>query len=217
MTTREEEYRSILARYLPLSAVEPVYRFVSGNGVRFKITKVRTSKLGDYRRPSLQHPYHEISVNGDLPKHFFLMVLLHEMAHMNTFLAYGRSVQPHGHEWQEQYRRLLIEYFNEGHFPPETQPLFKRYTARIPLNRTAGQELELALKRYGMPEDNKGCLTLNELPLNTCFQLKNKPGMVFINLEKRRTRHLCLEKNTKRKYLISGNAEVECTPPTRQT
>ena len=209
MATREEEYKSILSRYLPHTAVEPIYRFVSENSVRFKITPVRTSKLGDYRCPSPQHPYHEISVNGDLPEYFFLMVLLHEMAHMKTFITFGRRVQPHGHEWQEQYRQLLIEYFNGGHFPPETYPLFKRYTSRIPLNRAAGQALEQALKKYGMPEDDAMHMTLAELPLNASFQLKNKPGRVFIHLEKRRTRHLCKEKLTGRQYLVSGIAEIE--------
>lgn len=208
MPTREEQYKSILSRYLPSTAVEPIFRFVSDNNVRFKITRVRTSKLGDYRCPSPQHPCHEISVNGDLPQYFFLLVLLHEMAHLNTFLAFGRKVQPHGHEWQEHYRRLLIEYFNGGHFPPDTYHLFKRYTAHIPLNRAAGQELELKLKRYGLPEDDTTHLTLADLPIGSAFRLKSKPERLFVNLEKRRTRHLCSEQNSTRRYLISGTAEV---------
>lgn len=209
MASCEEEYKSILARYLPSSAVEPVYRFITEHKVRFRITPVRTSKLGDYRRPSPQNPYHEISVNGDLPEYFFLMVLLHEMAHLKTFAAYGRRVQPHGHEWQEQYRQLLIQYFNEGHFPVETYPLFKRYTNHVPLNRAAGQELEKALRRYGMTESETPQTTLDDLPQGACFRLKSKPDMVFVNIERRRTRHLCSEKGTGRQYLVSGTAEVE--------
>lgn len=209
MANREEEYKSILSVFLPSTAVEPVYCFVRENNVRFRITAARTSKLGDYRRPSPQHPFHEISINGDLPKYFFLMVLLHEMAHLKTFVTYGRDVQPHGHEWQEQYRQLLIKYFNEGHFPAETYPLFRRYTDHVPLNRAAGQELEKALKHYGMVQNEKPQTILDDLPSGTSFRLKSQPDRVFINLEKRRTRHLCSEKGTGRKYLVSGNAEVE--------
>lgn len=206
--TREEEYKSILARYLPPTAVEPIYSFISENSVRFKISASRTSKLGDYRCPSPEHPHHEISVNGDLPQYFFLMVLLHEMAHMKTFLAYGRKVQPHGHEWQQQYRNLLIEYFNGGHFPPETYPLFKKYTSHIPLNRAAGQALEKALKKYGLEENDISHLTLSDIPIGSCFRLQSKPDRTFKNIEKRRTRHLCVDVKTNLRYLISGSAEV---------
>lgn len=209
MTSNKEESKSILARHLPSSAVETVYRFVSENKVYLRITPTRTSKLGDYRCPSPQHPFHEISVNGDLPEYLFLMVLLHEMAHLKTFVAYGRSVQPHGHEWQEQYRQLLIQYFNEGHFPAETYPLFKSYTTRIPLNHAAGQKLEQALKHHGMTENEVQQTTLNDLPLGSCFRLKSQPDRVFINLGKRRTRHLCSDKKTGRQYLVNGAAEVE--------
>ena len=206
--TREEEYKTILARYLPLTAVEPIYKFVSENGVRFKIAPSRTSKLGDYRRPTPQHPYHEISVNGDLPKYFFLMVLLHEMAHLKTNQAFGRGVQPHGHEWQAQYRNLLVEYFNAGHFPADTYPLFKKYTSHIPLNRAAGDALEQAMKRYGLPEDDVSHITLSELPLGSSFRLKNKPDRLFTVIEKRRTRFLCEEMRNHQRYLVSGAAEV---------
>lgn len=208
---REEEYKSILSRYLPASAVEPVYNYVCKNSVRLKITPVRTTKLGDYRCPTPQRPCHEISINGDLPKYFFLMVLLHEMAHMNTFLVYGRKVQPHGHEWQEHYRRLLIEYFVGGHFPPETYPLFKRYTARIPLNRAAGQELEKVLKRDGMAAGDDSCMTLAELPIGSSFRLKSKPDKLFVSIEKRRTRYLVSDSRTGLRYLISGAAEILAT------
>lgn len=208
MGTREEEYKAILARYLPQSAVEPIYKFISENKVQFKITPSRNSKLGDYRCPTPLHPNHEISVNGDLPQYFFLMVLLHEIAHLNTFLTFGRNVQPHGHEWQQQYRNLLIQYFNGGHFPPECYPLFKNYTSHIPLNRAAGQALEQTLKRYGLPENKEQYLILSELPLGTRFRLKTKPERVFKSIEKRRTRYLCEDVHTTLRYLVNGSAEV---------
>ena len=208
MENRERKYKEILRTYLPLTAVAPIYEFIVANNVRFRITATRSSKLGDYRSPSPRHPFHEISVNGDLPQYFFLMVLLHEMAHLNTFTNYGRGMQPHGHQWQEEYRQLLIEYFNGGHFPPETFPLFKRYTSRIPLNHAAGLELEQALKRYGIADDDEAHMTLDDLPIGSTFSLKSKPDKVFMRIEKRRTRYLCNDTQTGRQYLISGSAEV---------
>lgn len=205
---KAEQYRTTLARYLPSSAVEPIFNYLNANSVHFHITRQRTSKLGDYRMPQPNHNYNEISVNGDLTPHLFLLVLLHEMAHLETFNVYGRTVQAHGHEWQQQYRNLLIQYFNEGHFPPEVYPLLKKYTAHIPLNRAAGNELERKLKEIDNPETEKELL-LKDLPLGSRFRLKSRQQIVFRSIEKRRTRFRCNDEATGRAYLVSGDASVE--------
>lgn len=212
MTDTERHNKEILARYLPQSAVEPIFDFLNANQVHFHITRQRASKLGDYRMPQLRHPYHEISVNGDLTPHMFLLVLLHEMAHLNTYLRYQRSVQPHGHEWQQQYRDFLVSYFNAGHFPEETRTLFAKYTSRIPLNRAAGTELEQRLREIDNPEAVKSALKLKELAAGTCFILNNGQKMVLRIQEKLRTRYKCKEVFTGRLYSVSGNADVTVVP-----
>ncbi|MBP5190576.1 MAG: hypothetical protein J6031_06635, partial [Bacteroidales bacterium] len=70
--TNEEQNKAILRRYLPPSAVNPIYDYIVANGVHFHIKRQRTSKLGDYRMPQPRHNYNEISVNGDLSPHLFL-------------------------------------------------------------------------------------------------------------------------------------------------
>lgn len=210
----EQEYKEILGRYLPASAVDPIYNFIADNSIHLHITRKRTSKLGDYRYPQPSHNYHEISVNGDLSPHFFLLVLLHEMAHLNTFLAHGRNVQPHGHEWQNQYRSLLLKYFNEGHFPTEVAETMARYTAHIPLNRAAGVELERKLRELDASASGGSTpaepeLTLSDLPIGSLFRLKNRPQTIFRSIEKRRTRYRCIDQQTRLSYLVSGSAAVE--------
>ena len=110
-----EEYKSILAKYLPIEVVDSIYDYLNRFSVHLHITRKRSSKLGDYRWPQRGHNYQEISVNGDMNRYQFLMVLLHEMAHLNTHQRHGNEVQPHGHEWQEEYRMLLRQYL--GYFP----------------------------------------------------------------------------------------------------
>lgn len=206
--TPEEHNKVILARYLPPSAINPVFDFLNTHSVHFHITPQRSSKLGDYRWPQTRHTFHEISVNGDLSPHLFLLVLLHEMAHLLVFQQYGRTVQPHGHQWQQQYAALLIQYANEGHFPPEARPLLARYTHRIPLNRATGKTLERFLQQYDRPQDAVDLL-LRDLPIGSCFRLLNHPQQRFRSIEKRRTRYRCTDLSSGRDYLVSGDAPVQ--------
>ena len=206
--TPEEHNKAILARYLPPSAIPPVYDFLNSHSVHFHITPQRSSKLGDYRCPQPRHTYHEISINGDLAPHLFLLVLLHEMAHLVTYLEHGHTVQPHGHQWQQHYATLITQYAAAGHFPPEAQPLIKRYTRRIPLNRAAGRQLEQLLLQIDRPQEAARQTHLRDLPLGATFRLQNRPHSTFRSLELRRTRYRCTELDTGRTYLISADAPV---------
>ena len=225
--SNEEKYRRILSNHLPAEAVEWVYGYLNLHKVHFHITRERMSKLGDYRWPQPErdqrerivskrndHTFHEISVNGDLNRWFFLWVFLHEAAHLETYLKYTShlspftshlSPSPHGHEWQEEYRQLLIAHADL--FPPEVQLLLKKYTRRIPLSHPVGKQIEEALHRYDADYDPDR-LTLDQLSVGDRFRLKRKPDLLFEALEKRRTRWLCRECASLRQYLVNGSAEV---------
>ena len=201
-----EEYKAILAKYMPAAAVEPVHDFMDKYCVHLHITRKRTSKLGDYRWPQRGHNYQEISVNGDMNPYQFLMVLLHEMAHLNTHQRHGNEVQPHGHEWQEQYRQLLLQYL--PCFPADIATLITQYTARIPLSRTIEKQIDAQLRHYNPDYTPTDDLTLNQLAPGTAFRIADKPQKPFRALEKRRTRWICLGLDDNKKYLVSGTARV---------
>ena len=201
-----EEYKSILAKYLPDAAINPVYDFMDRYNVFLHITRKRTSKLGDYRCPQPRHNYQEISVNGDMNPYQFLLVLLHEMAHLNTHQRYGNDVQPHGHEWQDEYRQLLRQYL--PCFPNDIASLITQYTARIPLSRTIEKQLDAQLRHYDPDYTPSNELTLDQLAPGTTFRIVANPQKHFRALEKRRTRWLCLGLDDNRQYLVSGTAQV---------
>ncbi len=204
--TPEERYRKILSNHLPAAAVGWVYDYLNLHKVHFHITLERRSKLGDYRRPYSDHNFHEISINGDLNPYFFLWVFLHEAAHLETHLHY-RNVQPHGHEWQEEYRQLLIAHAIL--FPTDIQPLLKKYTRHIPLSHPIAKEIESTLHHYDANYDpDEVPLTLNDLHPGDRFSLKQNRDLLFEVLEKRRTRWLCKEVTTGRQYLVNGSSEV---------
>lgn len=194
----------ILQRYLPEAAIAPFLDYWQRNRLALHISRERSSKLGDYRLPTPDHPQHAISVNGSLNRYMFLWVLLHEMAHLDTFVSYGRDVSPHGHEWQHAYALQMQAYLQC--FPAEAQPLIAQYSRTMPLNRRLKSQIERTLTHYGSTEAPVDLL--DDQPEGTLFRLKRDPGRQFQSIEKRRTRWLCLCLENGKKYLVPGTAEI---------
>lgn len=205
--TEIDQYKQTLDQYIPSTAVDAVFDFMNRNCVRLHITRKRTTKLGDYRWPQPRHNFHEISVNGDMNPYKFLMVLLHEMAHLNCYLLHETSVQPHGHEWQNEYRKLLIAYLHC--FPHDVAALIANYVKRIPLNRSLDNQIDALLLHYDPGYTPSQDLTLNDLQPGDTFRLIAKPKHLFTAQERRRTRWICLDLNDHRQYIVSGTAQVK--------
>lgn len=200
-------YKAKLGEYLPEVSVEPVFDFMTTHAVQLRITRERLSKLGDYHMPHPGHQYHEISINGDLEPQYFLWVLLHEMAHLTAWLEYRQTIQPHGHEWQEHYRRLIRLHLELGAFAPEAAQLIGSYIRRIPLNHATGGRIELMLRQSGH-DAMEPILVLNNLEEGDKFVLRNYPDRLFTAIEKRRTRWKCRDERTGQFFTVSGTAEV---------
>lgn len=198
-----EQYRRILQAHLPAGAVEWVYGYLDRHSIHLHITRRRRTKLGDYRRPQRGHPYHEISVNGDLGCPMFLWVLLHEMAHLETHLKWTHA-RPHGHEWQQEFATLLSAH--SAWFPEEARPLIDAYSRRIPLSTVLARRIEAVLQGH------EPGLTLDGQAAGVRFRLKSHPEKRFEAVQRRRTRWLCRCLDDGRQYLVSGAAEImlEC-------
>lgn len=204
----QPQYRAILERFLPADAVDWVADYISRHDIRMLISRSRTSKLGDYRWPQPRHPFHEISVNGDLNPYLFFWVFLHEAAHLEVHLA-GIKTTPHGSAWQEAYARLLLTHCRI--FPPEVQPLIGHYATTLPLKPSLTRSIEDTLRHYG--QCGTPATRLDDLPAGSVFLLKSHRSRTFRSLEKRRTRWLCEDLATGRRYTVSALAEVVAANP----
>src|SRR5579859_115977 len=94
-----------LRQWIPEKAAQLSLDYLNRYHVHLTITKERKSVLGDYRHAT-HAQNHRISVNGGLNKYSFLITLIHELAHLLTFMEYSNGVASHGKEWKLIYRRM---------------------------------------------------------------------------------------------------------------
>jgi hypothetical protein len=197
-----EKYSLILKKYIPENAVKSIVELIFNKGVHLKITKSRSTKLGDFK-PSQSLRGHFITVNHDLNKYSFLITLLHEFAHLETWNNFGSLVKPHGAEWKYTFQKVMSPFLNEENFPPEVLSALVKYLNNPSASSCVDQHLMRVLKKH----DNDTKLFLEDLPLNSLFKLKT--GRIFIKAEEKRKFYTCIEISSNRKYLVNRLAEVE--------
>jgi len=195
--------RTTFTPYVPPNSVEALGKWLSGPGANLRITKHRSSKLGDYK-PLDRGKEHLISVNGSLNKYAFLLTLVHEIAHMNNYIAYGRKVKPHGQEWKDEFKRLMAELSLIPIFPDQLISKIDSYMTNPKASSCSDIPLSLALREYDVRERNYHLLS--ELEEGALFNTRNK--RVFVKGAKQRKRIKCRELKTGRLYLFSPIAEV---------
>lgn len=206
---RPDRFHDIMSHYVPSPAVDDIVRFISDYSIHLKITRERQSKFGDYRLPSPKHPDHCISVNGCLEPCAFLLVMLHELAHMLTFIDHGRRVKPHGAEWQGYYSRLIMQFVAKGCFPSEVSSLLRTYASTLPLSKKLEREIDRNLKiQPSALVNSDDYVTLDSLAAGSRFRIKGQ-DRVFESIERMRTRWKCRDVITGRLYTVSASAPVE--------
>jgi SprT protein len=198
----KEKAIQIFSKYIPLDFVEMVSELYLSSHVKFKIVKPRTSKLGDFRNgTNTQLP--QITINGNLNSYAFLITTLHEFAHLHTFNQFGRKVLPHGEEWKNNFRKLLLPVIHSGKLPKDIEVALVNSLVKTKASSCSDIQLSRVLKKYDSKMSD--VVTLESIPINSKFILNNRE---FIKGELRRTRYLCID-NKNKSYLIHALAEIE--------
>jgi len=191
-----------LQDYIPKKAIPQVLELLNHDQLVVKVKNERKTRHGDYRR--LPNGRHLITVNSNLNSYRFLMTLIHEVAHFETYKNYGKLIKPHGIEWKRTFQHLMLPFLNPEIFPIEILPLLAKHFKNPKASSDSDVKLALALKQFDEPNDKT---FIFELPLHSKFKLYN--GRVFKKGTKRRTRYECTEIKTGKLYLFNPNAEVE--------
>lgn len=191
-----------LSRFIPPAAVPRVLEYLHQYKVHLTITRERKSVLGDYRHAT-QDKNHRISVNGNLNPYAFLITLIHELAHLVTFMQYGHRVQAHGREWKNCYAMLLRDFMGKEIFPRVIERTLLQSMHDLPASSCADENLMRVLK--GFDKDN-GLVLVESLPEGQLFDIGE--GRIFKKGKKLRKRYQCLEVKTGKLYLFSPIYEV---------
>lgn len=194
--------QSELQKYIPTNAVTPVLKLLKRDDLLVKVKNERKTRHGDYRK--LPSGKHQITINSNLNTYRFLITLVHEIAHLEAYKAYGAFIKPHGLEWKQTFQHLMLPFLNPEIFPDALLPLLAKHFKNPKASSDTDAPLALALKQFDEP-NNKTFIF--EVPLGVSFKLYN--GKVFKMGKKRVKRYECIEIKTGRLYLFNPNAEVE--------
>ncbi len=192
----------ILTRHVPENAVHYCLDLWTSIPFHFKLTKKRQSKVGDYRYDPTNGS-HSITVNLDLNQYSFLVTYIHEVAHLLTIERNGRKTPPHGAKWKSNFKELMAPMLTDLVFPVDILPLLINHMKNPKASSYSDAALVQALRNYDANCDDLVALSL--LDEGDLFEFNKS---MYTKLTTRRTRVLCLQEDTSRKYLISKMAMV---------
>lgn len=198
----ENTFYKLLNQHIPDNAVHYAYDLWVTYRFNFKVTRKRNSKYGDYRFDPRKNT-HTITVNGDMNRYAFLLTYIHEVAHLVAYHRSGRKIAPHGVEWKQTFQELMSPVLSSLVFPDDILEALRRHMKNPKATSSSDPHLNICLRKY---DDNAGLVHLGEINNGELFKFNTR---VFKKESLRRTRILCQEVNSGRKYLISKIALVE--------
>ena len=180
--------------FLPEDFQKYILKKIQSEGISFRISSPRKSKLGDYKY-IYSKKIHAISVNIDLSEIQFLITFIHELAHKKCYDVYAGRVSAHGKEWKTLFVELLLEAKKELTLSSEWKEVL--------MNNVLQPKATFREFSKGGEEH----VLVSELNMHSKFELKN--GRKFQLIKKRRTRYLCSDLINGQLYTVSGKAPVE--------
>ncbi|WP_312076884.1 SprT-like domain-containing protein [Chryseobacterium sp.] len=188
-----------LEKYLPENCRPHLKKWFSEYTIHIKITRERSSKLGDYRK--MRDGSHEITINSTLQPELFFFVLTHELAHLIAFEKFGRRISPHGSEWKHTFREMLHESI--AVYSEELQPIIIHFSRSPKANFMASPEL-VKYFRFENEDDNE--VFVETIKKGEQFIYKNEKYLLEGLIKKN---YLCVNLKTGRKYSFRPLARVQ--------
>lgn len=188
-----------LKKYLPENTLPVLKNWFGPYFIHIKITRERNSKLGDYRK--LRDNSHEITINSTLEPQLFFFVLTHELAHMLSFEKFGHRIAPHGSEWKQTFRNMLVESLSI--YNQDLQKIILEFARSPKANFMASPDL---VRYFRLKDNSGGHVFVEELEPHNEF-IYNKQRYILI--EKLKKNYLCRNLDNGKTYSFRGLASVQ--------
>ncbi|WP_339868475.1 SprT-like domain-containing protein [uncultured Algoriphagus sp.] len=199
-----EKLRQLLSQKLPSVALNYAVELWEKEPFSFRTTATRKSKLGDFRYRR-DREIQTITINADLNPYQFLLTYIHEVAHLHAFVRFGIEIAPHGAEWKSTFQQLMIPILSTTFFPIDLLIPLRKHMKNPKASSSADLFLMKEMSKYDDKNTNSEILFLSDIKPGIRFLLS---GREFEKGETRRTRVLCQEVGSGKKYLIAQLAKV---------
>lgn len=193
-----------LKSFLPKNTFDRVAPFFDKYYIILTIKQDRKKVLGDYTNPVSSREPHKISINGNLNPYAFLVTLLHEIAHLETYVKYKHTVASHGTEWKRNFQKILIPFIENKLLPRD---ICLALTQHVYNTKATTCSDPLLYKTLAKHDKNRTTFFVDELPFGTVF-INPGDGKRYKILSKRRTRYECIQLENKSLYSFPGIADV---------
>ena len=188
---------------IPEASHELVKPLIFEKNLNIKIVKVRKTKHGDFKK--LRNGSNQITLNHINNKYRFLITLVHELAHFKVYKNLKKRVNPHGIEWKNTYKLMMLPFLNNKIFPNDILSKLAIHIKNPSASTDSDINLVVALNKYDYFNDNK--IFLNDLSEDYLFEYDEE--RIFLIQRKLRKRYICKELSTGKEYLFSPVARVK--------
>ena len=185
--------------FLPAPSLQKINDWIDELDVQLKITNPRKTKLGDFK---VVKNILFISINNDLNPYSFLITLTHELAHAFVYVKYKKEVLPHGLQWQEIFKSMMLIFLNPAIFPDDVLKVLSAHLKQPQASTCTDVNLATILKKY----DHKKTLTISDVKDGSIFSTSN--GKIFKKGKQLRKRYKCVECTSNKVYLFHPLTEV---------
>ena len=186
---------------IPEASSEYVKSLILSKKITIKLKKSRKTKHGDFsvKKSGL----HMITINDDLNQYRFLITLIHEISHYIAYKNYGPHIKPHGVEWKNIFKNLLLPIINPEIIPNDILRPLAIYAKNPKASSDTDLNLSLALNRYNINQYDY----IFSLSNGSVFKASN--DRVYVMIKKLRKRYECMDVLTKKLYLFSPNVKIK--------
>ena len=190
-----------LENHLPSKKAVAIIDYSAHHNCILRITRPRKTKRGDFRQLGIKQ---SITINQDSNSFRFLFTLIHELAHLETFIQHNNQVKPHGVEWKSNFKKLYDYFEMDEEFSVDNY-ILQAVKSELK-NPKACSGVNVNLERAFAIYDCVQGVLLDQLPTGDFFMFRENK---YKKLETRRTRVVCLNITNNRKYTINRAVKIQ--------